>query len=113
VNLWLVVMTLWLAPAVKVVAVPRVVNPNQEVRVMITIEPHEDNREACLVWDDGFAENRSCWTLDGANAPRTSQQYLKHLAPGEYAIQVRVRRPLGGLLSNIETIRVLGLERKD
>lgn len=57
------------------------------VKLKVQIEPHKDNRLACLEWDsDEGSAGRSCWEVDGAESPRTSWRKLEHLPPGHYVV---------------------------
>ncbi len=110
----LLLLFLWLPlqasdTRVAVSASPRVGQVGHPVRVRITIEPDTENRAACFVWDSGIDGGRSCWSLDGERAARTTYKDLVHLVQGEYTLQVFVSQSNEKVLSSIPlTVRVTG-----
>lgn len=64
------------------------------MKLTIKIEPHQDNREACLELDGGMYSS-SCWPLEGENHKRTTEKMVKDLSAGEYQVRLTVRRVSG------------------
>lgn len=98
-------------PAVALHLTGHVGNSPADIWTKITIEQHEDNREACLFWvpttPTGVYGSR-CWTIDGANEPRTRQMWIKRLTTGEYEVYLKLARTLSVVKSNTEIVKIIG-----
>lgn len=60
------------------------------VRVVVTVEPADDNRELELIADSGVFYTSSTVQLDGSKAPRMQSFVLKELPAGTYELSVNV-----------------------
>ena len=80
------------------------------VNIMARIEPHERNRELCLLWGIGEEEmySVSCQQLDGSTAKRFYQWQRVFREPGEWVVEVTVQRNDGSTVRARDTIRVIG-----
>lgn len=60
------------------------------VRVVVTVEPHADNRELVVEADSGSFFTSSTVELDGERAARIQAFTLKELPAGDYSVAARV-----------------------
>ena len=96
-------------PPVKLAATPRVQFEPGEVKFTVTVEPHEDTREVCLVVVESGFETFSCHDAEGLSEPRTS--WIEQTLPaGEYHAYVKVTRQGApkSLLSNAVLFEIRG-----
>ena len=69
-------------------ATPHVCYAPCTVRVMVQVEPQEDNRQLTVEVEGERYESASAVTLDGASAPKTLPYFwFKDLPPGLYRVE--------------------------
>ena len=92
--------------AVALRASPSVGFEPADIRFTIVIDPHPDNRVACLAWDsaDGDA-GQSCWEVDGDSA-RTTERRIR-VGSGDYEAVLVVARVGGQQIQAKTQFRVL------
>jgi hypothetical protein len=61
------------------------------IRVLVTVEPEDANRELMISADSGEFYTSSTVQLDGNKAPRLQMFTLKELPAGTYQVEARVR----------------------
>lgn len=98
-----------LAPTdVKIRMTPKTGFPPLKVSGYVTIEPNPDNRLACIIIDSPNYITDSCRQLDGADYPKSTFVQFTLPQPGEYHLQVVLYRTTKTIVSNVETIILLG-----
>ncbi len=96
------------APApIKLEVTPRIGRAPQLIRVKVSIEPHERNRQACVAYD-GPVYRSSCWLLEGSDAPKTHWLQFRDLPGGRYVVLGEVQRNDGTLHTSRQELCVLG-----
>jgi hypothetical protein len=80
------------------------------VRIAVTVEPADDNRELELVADSGAFYTSSTVQLDGSKAPRLQWFTLKELPAGTYELSVNVIQTNGDKRQATAEYRVVGEE---
>ena len=77
-------------------------------RVRVRIDPHEENRAVCVTYEgSGGFYRRSCWELEGRDAPITTWLDLKDLPAGTYEMVGGLARSTRVLQSAVLRFEVL------
>lgn len=93
---WLLAIVLGanVAAPISLAVTPRVGFAPMEVRVRLTIEPDERNRQFCLSLDSNSpgapSYPGSCLSLEGARAAKTREIWYHGLPPGDYVLSAAV-----------------------
>lgn len=99
---------------VKIVRVyPKLSLGATQFKVTVWVEPHEGNRELCLVWGQDLYE-QSCRQLYGTQSPRafhyplSNSKMLKYV--GTNFVAVVLKRSDGSTYTVKETVEIRGME---
>jgi hypothetical protein len=78
-------LPLFSAPAATVTVYPLVSFEPSNIRVRVQIEPHKDNRAACIEYDSPTGMySKSCWELDAQYERKTFYLAFPGLSGGKY-----------------------------
>lgn len=102
------VMALAAPPPISLKVSPFIGRAPQLVRLTVTVEPNEANREVCVVVD-GPVYRSSCYEHVGAGARRTTTIEFRDLPEGRYGAVAVVGRVGGQSRSAEMPLCVLGL----
>lgn len=109
--LLLIPLQLSSASALKVKILPQVLMVNNQVRLNITVEREEDNRQVIIEWylySEDFA-SRHFIELNGASSPRIYQYYILFREPGEWTVKVILKKSLRDESEDFR-VQVIGLQ---
>jgi hypothetical protein len=97
------------APPIRSVDVmPRIGMPGTELRVVVRIDPCQDDRALELTVDGLTYFARTDRQLDGADAPRTYTFTWMSLPTGDYTITTTLRRTGGHDVLAVRSMQVVG-----
>jgi hypothetical protein len=92
----------------KVKVYPRFLNAGGDARVLVRVEPDDNNRILHVVLDGSYYYASTDVQLDGATAARTHELWWRTLPAGEYMVWVTVERASGHELMDHMSMTVVG-----